>query len=377
MNRWTWPILAAAIALGTLGVIFIHSAGSSLGAYGEAFAERQAMWLFLGGIVGVAVGALDYRLLPRLRWPIYALTLLALLLVLVAGASIKGSQRWIPLGPLHLQPSEPAKLGIIVVLAASLVYGPRHRTFRGLLHPLLVAAVPVALVLQQPDLGTALVFGPVILAMLFAAGTRLRHLLVLGSGTLAFIPFAWAFVFHDYQRRRFLAFLDPEAREYYLREGYQLIQSVIAVGAGGLAGKGYGGGTQTQLQFLPERHTDFVFAVIAEEWGLLGVLLVLGLYTLILWTAIEVAWRTREPFGRLCIVGISVLIATQVAVNTGMNVGLMPITGLTLPLVSYGGSSTLTFAAGLGLIIAIARRAEPELSDDGFDRGRSSVAGLG
>ncbi|MBI4577307.1 MAG: rod shape-determining protein RodA [Planctomycetes bacterium] len=357
-HRWGVVLAVAlpAMALAALGLAFIHSASSRADTgEGAGFAGRQACWLAAGGLVFAALAWTDYRHLARWAYAVYVTSLAALLAVGPLGSSIHGAQRWIEMGAYNLQPSEPAKLAVAMVLARYLMYREPPGRARALVVPFLLAALPMGLVLRQPDLGTAMVFVPVLVSTLYLAGARAAHLAGAVALAAAALPAVWTWGLRDYQRRRFLAFLDPEGPDYYLREGYQIVQSRIAVGHGGTWGTGYGTGTQTQWNFLPERHTDFIFAVLGEEWGFAGVCLVLLLLALLLAGCAQVALSTREPFGRLVVGGVLVLVATQAVINTGMTVGLMPVTGLTLPLVSYGGSSVLTTCAALGLVASVGR----------------------
>jgi rod shape determining protein RodA len=306
----------------------------------------------------------------------YISSLLSLIAVLFIGTVHKGSTRWFALGPVHVQPSECAKIATVFMLAWFFAKKPeRARTLRGRAAALAIALVPVVLILREPDLGTAMIFIPVAFAMLFAAGAKKRHLALFIACGIALVPLGWFFVLKPYQKGRLLVFLNPEnprqAMKKFLSEdelkrvrfadGYHLRQSLMAVGSGGLTGKGYRRGTQNTLGYLPERHTDFIFAVLAEEWGLIGCLVLLGLYCLFIVGGADAAARTSDPFAKLAIVGIIAIIATQVIVNAGMNIGLFPITGLTLPLLSYGGSSMLVSLAGIALILNFDLRTEREI----------------
>jgi rod shape determining protein RodA len=286
---------------------------------------------------------------------IYAAGAFALVLVLMIGTVVNGSRRWFAIGTIRIQPSEFSKYCLVIFLARMIAReGERLRTWRGLVGPAVATLVPVALVGKQPDLGTALSHVPLLAAMLFAAGARLRHFAITGVGALAMLPVSWFFLLHDYQKQRVLTFLSPEKSAS--GGAYQQLQSQIAIGAGGLWGKGYEQGTQGQLGFLPFRHTDFIFAVCGEEWGLVGGLALLGLFGVLALGLAVVATRTRDLEGRLIVVGVASVLITHVLVNVGMATGMGPVTGIGLPFCSYGGSSLLANLLGLGLAASVARR---------------------
>jgi rod shape determining protein RodA len=298
----------------------------------------------------------SYTAIGRISAFIYIAGLVGLAAVFVLGVSVKGSQRWIPVGGIRVQPSEFMKLAIIIVLARYAARSQKLRQFTGLAVPGLLCLIPMALIAKQPDMGTAMTFVPVFFSIVYVGGARIKHLLIIALAGLALTPVLWFGVLRDYQRGRLLAFVNPESSEYRLSEGYQLIQSKVAIGSGGLTGKGWGMGTQNTHGALPERHTDFVFSVVGEEWGFAGSVFVLGLLFAIMLLCLDVAYSTTDPFGRLLAVGVATLIFVQTVVNVGMTVGLMPITGLTLPLVSFGGSSLMTSMAGLSLVVNVGMR---------------------
>jgi rod shape determining protein RodA len=306
-----------------------------------------AMWFFY---------TIDYKGLVQMAYPLYALLLVLLVLVLLIGSQSRGSSRWFDLGFLHFQPSELAKLVVILALVRWLAdHGRSAHRFRGIWVPL--AFVPMALIIRQPDLGSAMTLLPVAFVMLYVAGARLWHLLVVLILGLASTPLAWLML-KDYQRRRLLTFLDPEADT--LGAGYNLIQSKIAIGSGGIAGRGFLQGPQSQLKFIPMHHNDFIFSVLGEEWGLLGVTLVLGLYLFFFLRAFSIASQARDQQGSLLASGITTLVATQVVINIGMTTGMLPVTGITLPLLSYGGSSVLLIMICAGILLNVRRDSRPQ-----------------
>jgi rod shape determining protein RodA len=364
-RNFPWILVLILLFLLGVGLLFIRSASFSTktGSY-LPYARLQMIWILVGSTAFVVVLVVPARWIERFAYPAYVLSLLLLLSLFFIGKSSKGATRWIVFGPLRIQPSELMKLAIILALARYLRFRDDIRSLRGLLLPLGLVLLPMALILKQPDLGTAMIVVPVLFALLYCSGARLPHLGLMVSSGLTCIPVFWFFLLKPYQKDRIFAFLNPDSAPVGI--GYQAIQSLIAVGSGGILGKGWGEGTQTQLNFLPERHTDFIFSVIAEEWGFLGALGVILLYLILVMYFLEVAHRIREPFWRLVVVGVTALFAAQAFTNMGMTVGLMPITGLTLPFLSYGGSSLLTSFLGLSLVVKGAMRKVPVLADD-FD----------
>ncbi len=349
-----WHILALALLIAALGVWNLASA--SRAAYAPIW-KSQIYWLLIG--LGACAGTmlLDYRYLLKLAYPIYGVVVLLLVAVLVRGHAAMGAQRWLDLGPVHLQPSELMKLAIILVVARFFHEDPHTKEGYSLLQlwlPALLLAVPVALVMKQPDLGTSMMIAAVAGSIILVAKVRWRSLLVLAAGFVASAVFAWAYLLKPYQKKRVLAFLDPEGD--VLGAGYHASQSLIAVGSGQASGKGWGHGTQTQLSFLPEQHTDFVFSVWGEEHGFVGAVVLIGLYLVLLVMMLAVAASAREKFGSFLAVGVAAMVFWHVFVNIGMVTGLLPVVGVTLPLLSYGGSSVLTNMIGLGLLMNVAMR---------------------
>ncbi|KPJ63014.1 MAG: hypothetical protein AMS15_02020 [Planctomycetes bacterium DG_23] len=366
--RFDFLLFLPVLALVLIGIIFIHSASYRSAeiyqGYYTDYSKRQVVWLGIAFLAFWAALLPGYNLFSRYAYTIYALGLLGLVTVLIIGREIGGAKRWLAFGPLRMQPSEFMKLAFLLALAKYLIYKDVLNKWWGLAVPLALAAVPMALVLRQPDLGTALLFLPILFVVVYVAGAKLKHLLALVAAGVASLPLFWFFVFEEYMRRRLIYFISPGLDPR--GGGYQLIQSKIAVGSGGLLGKGLGQGTQNMLNFLLQRHTDFIFSVIAEEWGTLGVILIFSLFFFIILFGLEIALRTREPFGRLLATGVVTLITTQVVINTGMAVGLVPITGLTLPFVSYGGSSLVTSFIALGLLLNVGLRHFPVVAPEDF-----------
>lgn len=354
-------IVGATLLLIGIGLAALYSATShSGGAGGAGFLHKQIVWAFFGMGLAVLLTAADYHRWMEGAYLLYGLNLLLLLLVLEVGAVRGGAQRWLSLGGWTVQPSEFAKVTAVLALARLLGGMPPvsgwqvgRQEARALLSTVALLGIPMALILQEPNLGTALVFVPIGLAMLLVWGVRLRVLTGLLLAGLAVLPFLWGGL-ADYQRSRLMVFVNPNADP--LGAGYTVIQSKIAIGSGGLWGKGWLSGTQNQLNFLPERHTDFIFSVVGEEWGFLGGTVCLALFAFLFYRSIRIAAQTRDPYGRLLVAGLVAMLATHVVVNTGMTVGLMPVVGLPLPLMSYGGSSVLTTLSAIGIILSVGVR---------------------
>lgn len=344
-----WAILVSGLTLAAVGLATVHSASAELPI---DFLPRQALWVGLGVVVMAIAFFLDYRLLVDLSPPLYALATGLLVLVLLVGNVRSGARSWLGMGDVGFQPAEVAKVATVLVLASYLARLNRRILSVGQIAvAVLLAAVPMSLITVQPDLGTAAMFVPMVAGMLLVGGIRVRVWLAAMAGLVVLAGAVWLFAMQSYQRERVRTFLEPGSDP--LGAGYQVRQSKIAVGSGQLAGRGYQQGTQSQLRFLPARHTDFIFAVLAEEWGFLGVISVLGLYGVFLVNGARVAIRARDREGILLVVGLLSFIAFHVLYNTAMVVGLVPITGIPLPFLSYGGSFTLVNFAAIGFILGV------------------------
>jgi len=339
----------AVICLITIGIFFIYSASFSRAAgVAKLFYQKQLIWFAVGLVLFMILFFWDYRKLLRLSPYLYVLGVAFLLLVLFIGSRKLGAQRWLSIGGFAFQPSEFSKLTLIFALSTYLSrFWDDRLKFKYLLGALVIVGVPMLLILKQPDLGTALIYLPILFVMLFAAYVPLKYLfLLIGSG-IAVSPFMWGFL-KAYQKNRLLVFIDPNRDP--LGAGYNLIQSKIAVGSGGWFGKGWLEGTQNQLQFLPERHTDFIFSVMGEEWGFMGGLIIIALYFVIITGALNIADKSSDKGGRFMALGIAAFFTAHVFINIGMTIGIMPITGLPLPFVSYGGTSLIAMMAALALL---------------------------
>lgn len=355
LHRVPWLMLAATGALVLIGLSAISRGDELVG--GGTTAQKQLVWAVLGVPVLVAAAAVPYRTFLRFSYPLLAATVLLLVAVFVFPPR-NGSRRWIPLGLLYFQPSEVAKIAFILALAAYLRFRENFRSLPGLIPPFAIALVPMGLILIEPDLGTSLLFVPVLAAMLFAAGARPRHLALVGLLGVAMLPVLWANM-GAYQKARVVAvFTQRDAGPPPKGDGYHLHQSKRVLALGGTWGSEITGmQSPDPLDYhLPAGRTDFIFCLVGERWGFAGCCATLAIYFLTFRQGIAAAIATREPFGRLLAVGITTLLATQVLINTAMTVGLMPITGITLPLMSYGGSSLLSTLAAIGLLTNVALR---------------------
>lgn len=344
-----WGPLVAALVLSGFGLLVVRSATSEMG---TGFVARQSVWILVGLGASAVAFFLDYRKLVDLSPFFYGLGLVLLVVVLFFGRQAGGARSWLSLGPVGGQPSELVKLATVLLLARLLarVHRPRLE-LREILAAAAVVAAPMALIVLQRDWGTALMFVPMVAGMVLVAGVRWRHLLVVAIlGALAATTL-WNVALLPYQKTRIVSYLSPEADP--LGAGYQVRQSKIAVGSGMWTGRGYLQGTQSQLRFLPERHTDFIMAVLAEELGFLGVLAILGLYGFFLSGAATIAARSRDRGGVLVVTGVASVIAFHVIYNTSMVVGLLPVTGIPLPFLSYGGSFMLANWIAVGLILNV------------------------
>lgn len=337
-----------------VGMAMVNLWSASLGGM-PSILWRQGLWLLIGTVLGLWLSLMDYRQWEAFAWPIYGAGIALLLLLWPLGVEIGGARRWIGLGGVYLQPSEFAKLSLVVGL--SRYFSRLNLTdglgFRDLVPPAAMAALPALLVALQPDLGTALVFVGIFCLMVLYWGVRGRTLLGLLAGAGALGAGGWFFL-EDYQRRRILAFLDPNRDP--LGTGYHLIQSKIAIGSGGLLGKGIGHGTQCKLGFLPEYHTDFAFSLLGEEWGFLGAAVALLLFFGLLYWGLDTARKAKDPFGASVAVGITAMLFLHVSVNAAMAMGLLPVVGLPLPFFSYGGSCTVATLMGIGILLGIRRQ---------------------
>jgi len=358
-----FTIFTIAILIALIGILTIYStAYQKEGGQGAPIYKRQILWIFFGLVSYLAISFFNYRRLWDWTYFLYAFAIILLFLVFLIGAVRLGAQRWLKIIWLNFQPSEFAKLVMVIFLSRyfskksisdiSLLSG-KFGIFRGLILPFLFIAIPAGLIIEQPDLGSAAMIFFLFITILYLSGVRLKYIIIFFLVIFLLSPLLWHFL-RDYQKERLMVFLNPNIDP--LGAGYTVIQSKIAIGSGGIFGKGWLAGSQSQLSFLPESHTDFIFAAFAEQWGFLGSCLLIFLYYLLIRQGFLIAQRTRDHFGRLLALGISLMLGMQIFINIAMNLGLAPVVGLPLPLLSYGGSSILVTFISLGILANIDKR---------------------
>jgi len=348
LHQITWSMLFFIVLIGVFGFAMLYSAAHSV----DPWAMRQGIRFLFGLAILVAVALVDIRVYLRYAYVIYGIAFMLLVFVDVAGEIGMGAQRWIDLKVIQLQPSEVMKIALVLALAryfhrlsADTIGNPLT-----LIVPIGMVFAPVGLVLMQPDLGTAVMLVLVGAAMFWVAGVRLWKFVVVTLAGIGAVPLAWNFL-HDYQKNRILTFLNPESDP--LGTGYHITQSKIAMGSGGLGGKGFMNGSQAYLNYLPERQTDFIFAMLSEELGMIGGVLLLMLYTVLFVYGYAIAFNSRNHFGRLLAIGVTINLFCYVFINMAMVMGLLPVVGVPLPLISYGGTAMLTVLFGFGLLMCV------------------------
>jgi len=354
--NFDWTLLGIVLSISVIGLLNIYSTGFSFGdARQTPLYIKQAQWIALGLIFMIVTFSIDYRSISRYAYLIYGGSLILLIAVFLFGNEARGSQRWISLAGFSLQPSELMKLTLIIALARYFDDYKASESYRlrELAIPLIITAVPFLLIMKQPDLGTALILLIILISLSFFIGVKWKSLIIGSSICLMLAPLTWFFL-KDYQKERILTFLSPERDP--LGSGYHIIQSMIAIGSGGIFGKGFLKGTQTQLKFLPEQQTDFIFSVYAEEWGFLGGLVLVFLFlALILW-GLKIALHSRDYLGTLISYSITMFIFWELFINMGMVLGILPVVGIPLPFLSYGGSSMIVMMTSVGLLMNVSMR---------------------
>lgn len=354
--NFDWKLFFLVVAICFIGILNIFSAGFSLSDPKLKYLYiKQLEWAGVGLFFMVMGFLIDYRTLTRHAYWIYFVSLMLLVMVFVLGYATRGSQRWIAMAGFSFQPSELMK---ITVILATVKYLDDNKTenrylLRELILPFFLALLPFLFVLKQPDLGTGLILMLVFLSVVFVAGVRGKSMALAAGSFLVMIPVAWNLL-KDYQKERIVTFLEPDRDP--LGAGYHIIQSIIAIGSGGIFGKGFLKGTQTQLKFLPEQHTDFVFSVFAEEWGFLGVMVLMVLFLALILMGLKIAFQAKDLPGKLISAGVTMMVFGQVFINIGMVVGILPVVGIPLPFMSYGGSSMVVFMFGIGLLLNVRMR---------------------
>jgi len=356
ISHLSWPLILFTLVLFALGVMNLYSASSlrvETGVTTIFFYKKQLVWGAVGFVVMFACMVFDYRHLKSLVWTLYALSVGLLAWLLLFGEQIYGAKRWISLRYVSFQPTELAKLSILLLTAAYLSGIQEKLDWPRLCKLVALVLVPTTMIILQPDLGSGLNILLIIFGMVLVKGLKKRVFLSLLVGLPLLAPSGWFFL-HDYQKERILTFLNPERDP--LGSGYNIIQSQIAIGSGQMWGKGFLAGTQSQLRFLPEKHTDFVFAVFGEEWGFIGCLLLLSLFCIFLYQIVLTAQESKDQFGAFLSAGVFFYFFWQILINMAMVLGLMPVVGIPLPFLSYGGSSTIINFCLVGLVLNVSMR---------------------
>lgn len=375
VRRMPWLMVLSASVLALVGLLSIVRSVELMDS-GVSYAGRQAAWMLAAAAVAFVLGGINYRRWIEFSYPLYML-LVALLIAAFFSPPINGAHRWLRIGTFGLQPSEFAKIGLILALARYLMHCEQHRALRGLAPPFALALAPLLLVLREPDLGTALVFLPVLFAMLAAAAANPRHLLLAAMLGIALLPLLWNQMSREQRSRVTALFEQMSPAERPTDDGYHLYQAKRVMAQGGLWGTAVTGDmSAAEAIRLPVAHSDFIFSVIGERFGIWGMSAVLTAFAGMVLAMLAVAGQTREPFGRLITVGVAALFGFETIVNTAMTVGLAPVTGLSLPLVSYGGSGLVAHAAALGLVVSVALYPGYEIAGNRFPepRGKSKFA---
>jgi rod shape determining protein RodA len=359
LRNFDWLIFLVVCMFLATSFFFVWSASS------ESFAFKQIIWIGVGVVVFSVLLIVDYYSIGKISYILYLIVLFCLLLVLLFGKTVYGAQRWLMVGPISIQPSEMMKIALVLVLSRCFVDKKSVEGFSAIIFPLALTLLPMTLIMKQPDLGTSLILVPVFFSIMFIAGVKTRYMLTIIAFTLSTIPIFWYFVLHTYQKARIVSFLWPDTVSSW-GAGYHRVQSLITIGSGGSFGSGWGKGVQSQLNFLPQGHTDFIFSVIAEEWGFYRAGALLCLYVVFIACCIGIALNTRDPYGRLIVTGFTAMFAAQILINVAMTIGLAPITGLPLPFISYGGSSMISSFIALSFIFNVRMRNRVALAKDGF-----------
>jgi len=351
-----WVLVGLVITVSLLGILNIYSATTPYKIVGMVYYIKQFYWMFAGIVISMIVCSLDYHILEDLSYWFYGFLIFLLIAVLVVGRRSMGATRWLNLGFFNIQPSELMKIVIIVTFARFFnnFQAVGGLTVKEVLIPFCLVALPAALIMKQPDLGTATLIILIALSMIMYVGLRWSTIVTFVCITIPMSWIGWTYLFRPYQKNRVLDFLNPERSR--LGSGYHIIQSKIAVGSGGFTGKGFIKGTQSQLRFLPEQHTDFAFSVFAEEWGFIGSLLLIAIYFILVLWGLNIARRCNDRFGGLLAVGVTSMLFWHIVINMGMVIGLFPVVGVPLPFFSYGGTSMITSMAGIGLLQNISMR---------------------
>jgi rod shape determining protein RodA len=356
-----WPLFLAVVSIAIIGVVNLYSATSPYiddprrSGLADMYVQ-QVYWLVIGGLLGALAAVVDYRTIERFAYVLYGIGLASLVLVLLLASDIRGSSRWIEIGRFAFQPSEFMKIVIILMIARFVHNDTRTepRTLVHLLPALAIAGLPVAAVMAQPDLGTSVIYVLITVSILSMNKLERKSLLTIVAAIAVLVPVSWNYVLLDYQKARVTSFLNPEADR--TGTGWHALQSQTAIGNGQLFGEGFTQGTQNQFGFLPDQFSDFPFAVFAEDWGFVGAVALISLYAFLTIWSIHVASEAKDRFGAAVAIGVGSMIFWHAVLNIGMAVGVVPVVGITLPLFSYGGSSTVTCLIGIGLLMNVSMR---------------------
>jgi rod shape determining protein RodA len=353
--HFDWTLLGVTLAIASIGILNLYSATAKMEMSGTPLYLKQIIWLLIGLTVMVTIAFIEYRFYSDFAYIIYFVAFFFLIVVLGYGIITSGAQRWLKIGSLSFQPSEFVKISLILALAKFFHRPPERKGYplKHLLLPFLLLFLPMVLILKQPDLGTAIILLLVFFSVLIFVKIRWASLLTIGLAGAAAVPLLWGFL-KEYQKKRIVTFFNPDLDP--LGAGYHLIQSKIAVGSGGIMGKGFMKGTQCKLGFLPEQQTDFIFSALGEEWGLIGSLFVVGLYFVLVYWGLRIAVQAKDRFGAILAFGVVAMLFWHAFINIGMVLGMMPVVGIPLPLLSYGGSFMISTLIGVGLLLNVSMR---------------------
>jgi len=353
--HFDWGLLGIVLLIVSIGILNLYSVTSNEETTGTPLYLKQILWLAIGLGAMLVIAFVEYRFYTDFAYIVYTTAVVLLILVLGYGIITSGAQRWVKVGPLTFQPSEFVKISLILALAKFFQRYPGREGYslKHLAFPFFLLFFPMILILKQPDLGTAIILLMVFFSILIFVKVRWSSLITLGVIGVSILPLVWKFL-KDYQKRRIFTFFNPDLDP--LGASYHLIQSKIAVGSGGILGKGFMKGTQCKLGFLPEQHTDFIFSALGEEWGLVGCFIVIGLYFLLIMWSLRIAVGSKDRFGAILCFGVAAMLFWHTFINIGMVLGLMPVVGIPLPLLSYGGSFLLSTLIGIGLLLNVSMR---------------------
>ena len=354
-THFDWTLLGIVLLIASIGILNLYSTTLGGEVSGTPLYLKQIFWLLIGLSVMVVIAFTEYRFYSDFAYIVYTVAFFFLLVVMGYGIITSGAQRWIKIGSISFQPSEFVKISLILALAKFFQRPPGREGYslKDLTLPFLFLLLPMVLILKQPDLGTSIILLLIFFSILIFVKIRWSTLLTIGLGGAAILPISWSFL-KEYQKRRIITFFNPELDP--LGAGYHLIQSKIAVGAGGIIGKGFMKGTQCKLGFLPEQQTDFIFSALGEEWGLIGSLMIVGLYFMLILWGLRIAVQSKDRFGAILSFGVVAMFFWHIFINIGMVLGMMPVVGIPLPLLSYGGSFLLSTMIGMGLLLNVSMR---------------------